>query len=105
MPLSVMIAASKEFNNDNLNLDDLKKETKTEGDKWKPPPADPTDWVYTWLKEHGLEESAKRLLDANFLTRDDLLLEPRLDCTDLEKLGVIKAADRRKIFNLVKELS
>ena len=70
----------------------------------KPPPADPTDWVYTWLKEHGLEESAKRLLDANFLTRDDLLLEPRLDCTDLEKLGVIKAADRRKIFNLVKEL-
>jgi len=70
----------------------------------KPEKPPPTEWVYAWLKEHKLEGYAPKFLDANFAERDDLVLEPRLELNDLEKLGVDKAADARKILNLIRRL-
>jgi len=76
----------------------------------RPPPeplpeaVEPTEWVYTWLKGHGLHALAPKLIDANFVEKADLLLEPRLSLVDVEKLGVEKACDVRKIFNLAKAL-
>ena len=72
----------------------------------KPPPqvVEPTEWVHTWLKELGLGDLAPKLLEANFKVKADLQLEPRLSLEELQKLGVEKAADARKLLNLIKKL-
>jgi len=69
-----------------------------------PPPAEPAAWVYGWLKDKGLEGWAGALTEACFVEKADLQLEPRLRVEDLVALGVNKAADARKLFNLIKKL-
>jgi len=69
-----------------------------------PVPPTPTEWVYTWLKEKGLEKHARALIDAGFAEKADLQLEPRLQLEELTTLGVGQAADARKIFNYIKKL-
>lgn len=64
----------------------------------------PTDWVYVWLKEHGLDGYWSCLEGARFKEKADLLLEPRLSLEELGTLGVDKLAEARKLFNLIKAL-
>ena len=69
-----------------------------------PAPKEPTEWVHTWLKGHGLERLAPKLIDARFVDEDDLKMEPKLTLEELEKLGVEKAAERRKLLGLIRGL-
>ena len=73
----------------------------------KPPPPEvptPTEWVYGWLKEHALEHLADKFIEAKMCTLEDLTLEPRLDLHSLRDVGVTKAGEMRKVFNLIKSL-
>ena len=73
----------------------------------KPPPPEvptPTEWVYGWLKGHGLEHLADKFIEAKMCTQEDLTLEPRLDLHSLRDVGVSKAGEVRKVFNLIKGL-
>ena len=69
-----------------------------------PAPKEPTEWVHSWLKGHGLERLAPKLIDARFVDEDDLKMEPKLTLEELEKLGVEKAAERRKLLGLIRGL-
>ena len=69
-----------------------------------PEPAVPTEWVYTWLDAQGLKECASKLIEAGFSEKSDLTLEPRLGLVDLEKLGIEKPCDQRKVLKLIKAL-
>ena len=70
----------------------------------KPVKPKPTEWVYTALVAEGLEECADKLLGANFKEREDLTLEPRLEIAELEKIGIEKPCDRRKVLKFIKAL-
>jgi len=67
-------------------------------------PKVPTEWVYGWLKEEGLEDWACNFIDQRMCTRSDLLAEPRLDLQQLASLGVDKAGDQRRILSMIAKL-
>lgn len=69
-----------------------------------PPEEEPSAWVHGWLKSHKLEAYSSKLLEQKFETRDDLLLEPRLDLKAIVDLGVDKAADARRLLKLITQL-
>ena len=50
------------------------------------------------------QECASKLIEAGFSEKSDLTLEPRLGLVDLEKLGIEKPCDQRKVLKLIKAL-
>jgi len=71
----------------------------------KPAPPLPTEWVYGWLKEAGLEQHASGFIAAELGTREELVAEPSLEEKDLEDaVGVKKLGHRRQIMRMLKKL-
>jgi hypothetical protein len=67
-----------------------------------PAPAEPrptpTDWVYVWLAEAGLEDYGSSFLNQAICTKEDLLLGDPFTDTELnEVFGVDKLGHRKKI--------
>jgi len=71
-----------------------------------PPPEvkEPSEWIYGWLKEHGLKQHADAFVGQQLNTREDLKMEPRLTLDDLKEIGVSKAGEQRKLMALIKKL-
>lgn len=67
-----------------------------------PAPADPTCWVYTWLKSKKMEEHAPAFIGQALEARDDVLAAP-LDHKPLEDMGIKKIGDRCRILRYIEE--
>jgi len=66
-----------------------------------PPPAEePKDWIHVWLKEKKLEGYSNGFRDNALSERDDVLAA-ELDDQLLEKIGVDKIGDRKKIVRML----
>mmetsp|Transcript_5329 Transcript_5329/g.12607 ORF Transcript_5329/g.12607 Transcript_5329/m.12607 type:complete len:224 (-) Transcript_5329:1022-1693(-) len=70
----------------------------------KPTPPEPTEWVFGWLRSHGLEEYAPGLIGAKMCDKRDFVSTPPITLEDLDKLGVKALGDARKLFNMIQDL-
>mmetsp|Transcript_14822 Transcript_14822/g.32680 ORF Transcript_14822/g.32680 Transcript_14822/m.32680 type:complete len:1078 (+) Transcript_14822:73-3306(+) len=70
--------------------------------KAPPPPEDPKDWVFLWLKENGLEQHGPVFINQALSDRDDVLKAP-IDLNFLNANGVTKLGERCKILRLLQE--
>eukprot|EP00035_Acanthoeca_spectabilis_P012932 m.235222 g.235222 ORF g.235222 m.235222 type:complete len:892 (+) comp15760_c0_seq2:2970-5645(+) len=60
--------------------------------------------VTQWLKPHGLEHYAKKFYKQGFCTLADLALDPKLECGDLEELGIKVKRDSRYVAKMIADL-
>jgi len=65
-----------------------------------PPSADPTCWVYTWLKSKELQKHADAFIGQNLQTREDLLDAP-MEHKQLDDMGIKKTGDRCQILRYI----
>lgn len=68
-----------------------------------PPAAEPTNWVYTWLKPHELHCYADAFLGQALTSKEDIVGAP-LDHKILEGMDIKKIGHRCKLLRLVEEL-
>mmetsp|Transcript_22922 Transcript_22922/g.45325 ORF Transcript_22922/g.45325 Transcript_22922/m.45325 type:complete len:282 (-) Transcript_22922:65-910(-) len=70
-----------------------------------PPPTVPTEWIYSWLKGHGLEEYANSFIQAKLCSKEDLCLPPLLSDNEIKnELGISSLGDRRRLLQLLGDL-
>lgn len=70
-----------------------------------PEAAEPTEWVYTWLKRAGLEGIAACFIEHKLCTRERLLSDPPLQLADLAAIGVSTAGEQRAVLALLRQLA
>jgi hypothetical protein len=68
------------------------------------PAVDPTDFVFVWLKEEGLERWAGGFIGAELCTREDLTRGAMWEESQLEAVGVDKMGSRRRILQMLSKL-
>mmetsp|Transcript_21979 Transcript_21979/g.30793 ORF Transcript_21979/g.30793 Transcript_21979/m.30793 type:complete len:336 (-) Transcript_21979:322-1329(-) len=69
-----------------------------------PPPETPNFWVVRWLDSLGMKHLAMNFVRQSLSHYEDVVVEPMLEVEDLQKMGVGKIGDQRKIRREIQRL-
>jgi hypothetical protein len=99
--LSILSSSFSSWNID--NIDNQIKPTIVEPET-PPTPKTPDDFIYNFLKEYNLECWNDIFIGQNYKSKEDLVRLPLLKEDDLDKLGINKISDRKKLVEKISKL-